>query len=119
MISSAPASFFKFFFVYFSVIVVRLSYCFLPFLAVLGLCCCMGFSLVASSRSYSLVVVCGLLIAVASLVAEHRLYDERASVVAAPGLQSTGLAVMLHGLSCLAAWGLFPDQGLHLCLLHW
>ena len=41
------------------------------FLAVLGLCCCMGFSLVAVSRGYSLVVVpTRLLIEVASLVVE-------------------------------------------------
>jgi len=32
-----------------------------------------GFSLVAASRSYSLFAVLGLLIAVASVVAEHRL----------------------------------------------
>ena len=43
------------------------------FLAVLGLRCCVGFSLVAVSASYSLVVVHGLLIAVASLLVEHRL----------------------------------------------
>ena len=39
-------------------------------MAVLGLCCCMGFSLVTVYRDYSLVAGCGLLIAVASLVAE-------------------------------------------------
>ena len=38
------------------------------FLAVLGLCCSVAFSLVVGSRAYSLVVVCRLLIAVASLV---------------------------------------------------
>ena len=43
------------------------------FLAVLGLHCYAGFSLVAATRSYSLVAVCGFLIAGASLVAEHRL----------------------------------------------
>ena len=43
------------------------------FLAVLGLHYCMGFSLAAVSRGYSVVVVHGLLIAVASLVAQHRL----------------------------------------------
>ena len=43
------------------------------FMAVLGLCCCMGFSLIATDRVYSLVAVSGLLTAVASLVAEHRL----------------------------------------------
>ena len=35
--------------------------------------CCTGFSLVVASRGYSLVVVSGLLIAVASLIAEQRL----------------------------------------------
>ena len=34
------------------------------YLAVLGLLCCVGFSIVAASRSSSLVVVQGLLIAV-------------------------------------------------------
>ena len=38
---------------------------------VLGLCRCSGFSLVAASGGRSLVVGCGLLIAAASLVAEH------------------------------------------------
>jgi len=38
-----------------------------------GLCCCEGFSLVVASRGYSLVTVRGLLITVASLVAEHGL----------------------------------------------
>ena len=42
-------------------------------LAVLGLHCCAGFSLVVVSRGCSLIVVCGLLIAVASLAAEHGL----------------------------------------------
>ena len=43
------------------------------FLAVLGLHCCVGFSLVAVNGGYSLVAVHGLLTAVASLVGEHRL----------------------------------------------
>ena len=43
------------------------------FLAVLDLLCCSGFSLGAASAGDSLVAMCGLLIAVASLVAEHRL----------------------------------------------
>ena len=43
------------------------------FLAVLGLFCCVGFSLVAASGGYSPVAVLRLLIAVASLVAEHGL----------------------------------------------
>ena len=54
-----------------------------------------------------LAVVCGLLIAVASLVLEHRLSGGWASVVVA------------HVLSCPAACGVFPDQGSNLCPLHW
>ena len=51
-------------------------------------------SLAVESGGYSLDVVCGLLTAVASLVGEH-------------------------GLSCSAACGIFPDQGLNSCPLHW
>ena len=43
------------------------------FLAVLGLCCFLGFSLGLASRGYPPVVVCRLLIVVASLVEEHGL----------------------------------------------
>ena len=43
------------------------------FLSVLGLHCCTGFSLVEASGGYSLVVVCRLLIVVASPVANDRL----------------------------------------------
>ena len=39
------------------------------FLAVLGLCCCLGFSLVTVNGGYSLVVVRGCLISVASTLA--------------------------------------------------
>ena len=56
----------------------------------LGLCCSLGFSVVA---------VCGLLIAVVSLVA-------------APGFYSTGST---YSLAC----GVFPDQGSNRCLRHW
>ena len=43
------------------------------FLAVLGLCCCLGFSPVVASEGYSLVVLLRLLFTVASLVTEHGL----------------------------------------------
>ena len=52
------------------------------FLALLGLRCCTGFPLIAASGGYSLVAVCGLLIVVASIVAEHGLQGAQASVVA-------------------------------------
>ena len=45
------------------------------YLAVAALClhCCTGLSLVVVSGDYSLVEVCGLLIAVASLFVDHKL----------------------------------------------
>ena len=96
------------------------------FLALLGLRCCAGFSLVVASGGNFLVAVCRLLIAVASLVAEQRLWGSWASVVAAHGLSSWGsqtlehrLSSAVHGLSCSAACGIFPDRGSKLCLLHW
>ena len=56
------------------------------FLAALGLCYCVG-CLVAASRGYSLIAVCGRLIAMASLAAE-RAPGTQASVLAAHGLSS-------------------------------
>ena len=66
-----------------------------------------GFSPAPPSGSYSLVVVLGLLIATAPLVAKHRLLGAQASAVAA------------HRLRCSMAWGLFPDQGSNPCPLCW
>ena len=78
------------------------------------------------SKGYSLAVVHGLLTAAASLAVECGLQGARASgaaavgsAVVALGLQSTGLGVMAHGLSCSAACGIFPNQGSNLLLLHW
>ena len=48
----------------------------------------MNFSLVVDSAGYYLTAVLGLLIAGASLVAEHRLWGALASVVGAHGLSS-------------------------------
>ena len=57
-----------------------------------------GLSLVVASGDYSLVAVRRLLIAVAYLVAEHRLQGVQASVV------------VVHGLACPMACGIFPGQ---------
>ena len=75
--------------------------------AALGLCCCVQAFSSCSKQGYSLVLVCGLLIVVASLVAEHRPWHSQASVAVA------------HGLSCPTACGIFQDQGLNPCHLHW
>ena len=78
-----------------------------------------GSPIVAVSGSYSLVAVLRLLVGVASLVAEHGLQGMWASVVVACGLQRAGSIVVAHGLSCSTTGGIFPDQGLNMCLLHW
>ena len=68
-------------------------------LVVLGLRCYADFSPVAVGRGYSLATVDGLLIAVASLVAELRLQGSRASVVAVHGLSSCSSQSLTHRFS--------------------
>ena len=60
----------------------------------------MGFSLFVVSGGYSPVAVHGLLIAMASLVVEHRLYGSQASVAEAHGLRSCGSWALEHRLNC-------------------
>ena len=76
------------------------------FLAVLGLWWWMSFSVVAVSGGYCLPVVCRLLTAVASLVAELGVLGIWASAVS-------------YGFSFFRACGIFLDQGLNLYFLHW
>ena len=75
-----------------------------------------GLLAVSWCAGFSLVAVLWLLIAVASPVVECGLSS---SVLAAPRLQSAGSVVVMHGVSCSEARGIFPDQGSNLCLLHW
>ena len=76
----------------------------------LGLCCCLG---------YSLGAVCRLLIAVASLVVKPKLVGMWASgAVVTPELESTGSLTVALGFSCSGARGLFGDQGSNRCPLH-
>ena len=56
---------------------------------------------------YSLLEALGFLIAVASLVAEHRLQGSQDSLV------------VLLWVSCPDICGICPDQGLNPCPLHW
>ena len=51
-------------------------------------------------------------------MAVHRLLTAVAPPVAEHGLQSLGSAVVVCGLTCYEACGIFPDQGLNLCPLH-
>ena len=67
------------------------------FLAVLGLRCCSGFSLVAASRGYTLVAAWGFLPAVASPCVEHGLQGEWVGLAAAPpGLWHAGSVALKH-----------------------
>ena len=68
------------------------------------------------SRGYSLVAVRELLIAVASLVAEHGLSGAWAQQL---WLQSTGSVDVARGHSCSMVCGVFLHQGLNPSLLHW
>ena len=89
-------------------------------------------------RGQSLDVVHGLLIVVASLGAEHGLSGVQASVAEACGLGGCGSPALEHvlngcgspalehvlsscggRLSCSEACGIFLDQGLNSCLLHY
>ena len=65
------------------------------FLAMLDLCCCMGFSLVAVSGGYSLVVVCRLLIVVTCCGAQ---------VLGSMGFSSCGSPTLEHRLSICGVW---------------
>ena len=71
-------------------------------------------SLVAASGGYSLLWYTGF-----SPQQLLSLQSMQASVLVAPGLQSTGSVVVVHRLSCSMTGGIFVDQGSNLCLLHW
>ena len=77
------------------------------FLALLGLHCCSGFSLVAcgggGGGTYSLVAMCGLLIAVTFLV-EQRLWDAWVSVAMVRRLNSCGFWTLEHRLNSCGTW---------------
>ena len=79
----------------------------------LGLCCCSGSSLVVASGGYSLAMVHRLLSAVASLVAEHRLWGTQTSGLAAHGLNSCGFQALEHGLNSYGFQAL--EHGLNSC----
>ena len=74
------------------------------FLAVLGLCSCIGFSLVSVIGGSSLTVVCGLLTEGASLVAEHWLWSTWAPAVAVCGFSSCGSRTLEHRLNICGPW---------------
>ena len=103
------------------------------YLAALGLHCCALAFFICGEQGLLFSVVCRLLIAVyrlllmvVSLIVEHSLsvhgfqwLQHVGSVVVTHRLQSVGSGDMVCGLSCSVASGIFLDQGLNLCPLHW
>ena len=81
-------------------------------MTLLGLRCCVTFSLVVANEDYCLVVALGLLVAVASLVAEQTLGHAGVSSCSSRALEHR-LNSVAHRLSCSAACGIFLDQGLN------
>ena len=77
----------------------------------LGLRCSAGFSVAAARGGY--VLQC------AGFSSWSTGFRRLGSAAVAPRLQSTVSIVNVHRLSCSAACGIFPDQGLNPCLLHW
>ena len=101
-------------------LIIRILKIIFNFLAVLGLCCCArAFSSCAEWGS-SLVEVHGLLIVVASLVAEHGLWAHWLQKQQLAG-SGVGPTVVARGLCCSTACGIFLDQGLiHVpCIGRW
>ena len=106
--------------IYIHTCMMMLSFIFLIiylFLSVLDLHCCMGFSLVAESRGYSLVVVYSGFSCCRARALGCPGFSG-GSVVAAPRLECR-LKVVAQGFSCFTACGIFPNQGLNPHLLHW
>ena len=80
----------------------RLNFIYLPFLTVLGLCCCTGFSLVAESGAT--LRVWGGFPLWWLLIAEHGLWGIQASEVTAHGLSSCGSQAVEHRLNSDDTW---------------
>ena len=89
------------------------------------LCLAVGSSLLLSvsvvvlSGDSSLVALWGLLIAMASLAAEHQLWAHRFQWLKRLDSRAQHSITVMHGLSRSSACGIFLDQGLNSCLRHW
>ena len=88
-----------------------------------GLRCCLGVSPAAAGAGWPPAAAGGLLTAGLLAAAGPRGTDlggsAVGSVLAAPGLESTGSPAALRGLTCPRACGVFLDQGLKPRLLPW
>ena len=87
-------------------------------MAVLGLRCYAGSSLVGASRGYSPGAVCRLLTMVASPAVEHRLQDMRGFSSCDSQAPEHRLSSSGAGAQLLCRCGIFPDHRSNPCLLH-
>ena len=89
----------------------------------LGVHCCLGFSLVVASGGYFLGAVLGLFVAGVSLVGEHGCMGFSCCSTWAQQLRLLDSRVLLRVAALERKlrdlWDLFPDQGSNPCLLHW
>ena len=83
-------------------------------MAVLDLCCCTWAFSSCGGQGQLFISVHGLLIAVVSLVAEHRLWVSRLQ-----WFQYSGSVIVVNELSYYATCEIFWDQGSNSCPLHW
>ena len=100
------------------VISLSLSLSFLISLFIYGCtrsCCCAGFPLVEARGGFSL----WCLVLLQSTSFRASVVAAVSSVVAVPGLQSTGSIIVAHRRRCSWACEIFPDQGSSPCFLHW
>ena len=105
----------------------HVKHCFFKilFLAVLGLHCSMGFSLVVKNGLLSSCGACASHCSDFSRAAQALRCTGFSSCLTwaqqlqLPGSRAQAQQVWCTGFSCSSACGIFPNQGLNLCLLHW
>ena len=90
-------------------------------LVALGLRCCARAFCSRGDWDLVFIVVHGLLIVVAFLVhcSDFSFLGGQVPGHGLQSLQHAGSVAGLYGFSCSTTRGIFPDQGLNLCPLHW
>ena len=110
MSPALAGGFFFFFFKFFVLYTLFFFFNFIYLFIILWLCwvfvSVLGLSLIAASGGHSSSRCAGLSLS-------------RPLLLRSTGSRSAGSVVVAHGPSCSAACGVFPDQGLNPCPLHW
>ena len=93
--------------------------CIYLFWAMLDLHCCSQAFSSCGEQWLLFLVVCGLLIAMACLVAKCRLQAQEFQYLQFIGSRAHSQELQCMGLVALRLCGIFPDQGSNPCSLHW